>query len=84
MYAKLDGYNYELNYDENGDLDEIRIQVEGNTDVVIADISTEINANDGKIYIEGYYTRLDKMTMVKDLKDNHWVIIEVMEEINNE
>lgn len=79
MYAKLDGYDYELHYDEEGRLDEIRVRVESNKDVIIADISTEINANDGKIYIEGYYTVLVKMAVLKDMLDEYWVIIEVSE-----
>lgn len=79
MYAKLDGYDYELHYNEEGRLDEIRVRVDSNKDVIIADISTEINANDGKIYIEGYYTVLVKMAVLKDMLDEYWVIIEVSE-----
>lgn len=79
MYAKLDGYDYELHYDEEGRLDEIRVRVDSNKDVIIADISTEINANDGRIYIEGYYTFLVKMAVLKDMLDEYWVIIEVSE-----
>lgn len=80
MYAKLDGYDYELYFlDEK--LVQIEINVDSNTDVIIGDISTEINANEGSIYVEGFYVQLIKMNVEFDILSNsHTIVIEVMEE----
>lgn len=47
--AKLDTYDYELLPGV------IRISINGTTDPDIVDIMSEIQATDGRIYVEGYH-----------------------------
>lgn len=47
--AKLDSYDYELLPGV------IRININGPTDPDIVDIMSEIQATDGRIYVEGYH-----------------------------
>ena len=47
--AKLDMYNYRLLPGT------IRIHIEGTTDPDLVDILSEIEATDGRIYVEGYH-----------------------------
>ena len=51
-YAKLDMYDYELYFP--GDHIIVDIKVSSANDVDVADIATDITANNGKIYVEGY------------------------------
>lgn len=79
MYAKLDGYDYRIYYNDEGELYMIRILVGSTNDVSISDISTDINSNNGHIYVEGHYLQLDRMAVVTK-EWNHYVEIHVKEE----
>lgn len=65
--AKLDSYNYELVFNR-GELVAVVIHVEGNTDITIADISTEINVSQGRIYVEGHKVISHSLDMSPDHK----------------
>jgi hypothetical protein len=52
-YAKLDFYNYDLGITD-GVVEEVYVYVDSPRDIQIADISTEITANDGRIYVDGH------------------------------
>lgn len=59
-YTKLDTYDYRIEHLQYGDVD-IVIQIDGPTDITIADIATELTASEGYIYVEGNYYRYDTM-----------------------
>jgi hypothetical protein len=59
-WAKLDPYDYKIIHRGDG-LDEIWIRVSSLDDAEVADLSTEITANDGNIYVEGHYYKLRDM-----------------------
>lgn len=54
-YAKLDSYDYTFLTTKKGRITNIIIKLESVNDVDVADISGEVVAADGKIYVEGYY-----------------------------
>jgi hypothetical protein len=59
--AKLDNYDYELLPGV------IRISINGTTDPDIVDIMSEIQATDGRIYVEGYrYVYLDNYRLCSE------------------
>ena len=61
--VKLDMYDYEVIRDSNrNDIYYIFIKIESNTDSLIADISSEMTACDGLIYVEGHRYKLIHMT----------------------
>lgn len=52
-HAKLDSYDYSIVPTEKEGIDIIKVKVISNRDVTIADISSDIVANDKRIYVEG-------------------------------
>lgn len=80
MYAKLDNYDYEILM--NGEIiTGIKIRVDGHNDVTISDISTEINANDGNVYVDGIYGKMEDMSILKDVLYNEtFLMIRITEE----
>ena len=59
-YAKLDIYDYRVDALEMNYVD-IVIEIDGTTDITIADIASDITASDGNIYVEGHYYTLANM-----------------------
>ena len=59
-YTKLDTYDYRVEQLRHGNVD-IVIQIDGPTDITIADIATELTASEGYIYVEGNYYQYDTM-----------------------
>ena len=78
-FAKLDMYKYTLVKAANGLVKDVIIYTDTSYDVAIADISSEITASQGNLYVEGYYLKL--VDGVKPYKDDHGVgvIIPVVE-----
>ena len=62
-YTKLDAYDYFVMPIEMDYVD-IQIRIDGNTDVTIADIASELTVSDGNIYLEGYYYTLDDIQII--------------------
>lgn len=62
QYAKLDTYDYRLNV-QHGIVEEVCVFVDSPRDVRIADISTEITANDGRIYVDGHLLIKEAMSV---------------------
>lgn len=63
-HARLDSYDYRL---VNPHL--IHIYVESVSDVIVADIVTDINSHYGKIYLEGSYYKFISSGIVKTMSD---------------
>lgn len=52
--VKLDSYDYTLIHTA-GRLTEVHVHVDSSKDAQIGDISTELNVNNNKLYVEGHY-----------------------------
>ncbi|MEG0239473.1 MAG: hypothetical protein RR643_04915 [Anaerorhabdus sp.] len=76
-YAKLDTYDYDLLM-AGGSVYSIAIPVTSDTDVDITDISSEITANDGFIYVEDHYLTFIQ-TEINVVAGNYFMIILVEE-----
>lgn len=63
-HSRLDSYDYRL---VNPNL--IHIYVESVSDVIVADIVTDINSHYGKIYLEGSYYKFISSGIVKTMSD---------------
>lgn len=74
-WARLDVYEYDLDYDVDKDSWEISIGMQSNEDVDIADIATMVTANDNHIYIDGKYMVVDDMTTIYGKNDFVYLII---------
>lgn len=74
-WARLDVYEYDLDYDIDKDAWKISIGMQSNEDVDIADIATMVTANDNYIYIDGKYMVVDDMTTVYGNNDPVYLII---------
>lgn len=59
-YTKLDMFDYEVYTLELNYVD-IQIAIESTTDILIADIASEVTASDGHIYVEGNYYIMRQM-----------------------
>ena len=59
-YTKLDMLDYHI-YTLELDYVDIQIMIQGTTDVIIADIASELTASDGHIYLEGGYYKFTQM-----------------------
>lgn len=63
--AKLDRYNYTLDFSRYPAEIDIWVEEEKSTSSEIADISTEVNNADGHIYVEDWYLIMKSMEVVK-------------------
>lgn len=63
-YAKLDMYDYYFKR-EQGHITNVLIGVDSNYDVDIADISSDITACDGNVYVEGHYLRFHEIRITE-------------------
>ena len=63
--TKLDMYDYELVTDTDGLVTNVIVYTDTSNDIVIADISSEITASEGHIYVEGHYMQLIVMRPFK-------------------
>ena len=64
-FTKLDMYDYELVTDTDGLVTNVIVYTDTSNDIIIADISSEITASEGYIYVEGYYMQLIVMRPFK-------------------
>ena len=64
-FTKLDMYDYELVTDTDGLVTNVIVYTDTSNDIVIADISSEITASEGHIYVEGHYMQLIVMRPFK-------------------
>lgn len=64
-FTKLDMYDYELVTDSDGLVTNVIVYTDTSNDIVIADISSEITASEGYIYVEGHYMQLIVMRPFK-------------------
>lgn len=81
--CKLDMYDYYLVKGNRGTVIKIVIPVESPTDIMIADIVTDINACRGNIFVEGHYCLFQSIDI--NLIDKEWteMVIHVAEVITN-
>lgn len=61
-YTKLDMFDYEVRTLELNHVD-IQIQIESQSDVLIADIASELTSSDGHIYLENNYYAMRQMAV---------------------
>ena len=64
-FTKLDMYDYELVTDSDGLVTNVIVYTDTSNDIVIADISSEITASEGYIYVEEHYMQLIVMRPFK-------------------
>ena len=64
-FTKLDMYDYELVTDTDGLVTNVIVYTDTSNDIIIADISSEITASEGHIYVEGHYMQLIVMRPFK-------------------
>lgn len=76
MYAVLDKYDYELSFwsDMKGNsyLDKIIIKLEDGMDTDAADISSEINQNHMRVYVEGFYALAQSIHYISEPRYNEY------------
>lgn len=77
-YTKLDSYDYDFEI-EDDIIKGIMVYVGSNHGIDIADIASDINSNDGNIYVEGHYFRFESMSVETIELDNVRLTIHVTE-----
>lgn len=69
-HARLNGYDYDLSTyaDSSGKVMEveIRIKIDSPSDIDVADIATEITANNGILFVDGYFIEKRHMWTTRD------------------
>lgn len=66
-HVRLDEYDYSLERNSRGAIDVIRIFVDANNAVEIADIATELNQCDNRIYVEGNFLLKERAEVVNQV-----------------
>lgn len=68
--ALLDRYDYSFDIFTNPPEVVVKIKVDSEVDVQIADISTEINSCDGMAYVDGHIIKVTNFNLHVDVKGN--------------
>lgn len=63
--AKIDKYDYTLDFDRYPKEVDIWIKEHSTTSSEIADISTSVNSADGHIYVEDWYLQMQSMEVLQ-------------------
>lgn len=77
-WAKFDKYDYNVrDYVKGHMFFNIDITVDGELDPVIADISSELNANESRVFIDGMLVFVHNITLWRDVFNQTFVTLNV-------